>query len=98
MADWKSHIRRAVAIAGTQAKLATEMSRYSSKNYRQSHIWHLLGTADSIAGEDALAVDYATDGKVSAHELRPDLWLSAKHVPPRPTPPQAKRQRERAAS
>ncbi len=81
MSDWKRHLKRAVAICGSQAKLAEEMTRCGAVDCSQQKISWLLSEGDNIAAEDALAVDAATSGAVSAHELRPDLWTNRKHVP-----------------
>jgi DNA-binding transcriptional regulator YdaS (Cro superfamily) len=40
----------------------------------QAKISWLLLTAKDLSAEDALAIDRATDGEISASELRPDIW------------------------
>lgn len=75
MVTWKEHLNRAVSQLGSQPKLAKAMG------CSQSKISWLLVTAKEISAEDALAVHRATNGSVSASELRPDLWASAQHVP-----------------
>lgn len=75
MADWKSHLRRALDQVGSQPKLARAMG------CSQSKISWLLVTASQISAEDALLIDRATSGQVSASDLRPDLWPSRDYVP-----------------
>lgn len=84
MVDWKEHLRRAVAVSGSQAKLAAEMSRSGAEDCSQSKISWLLVVADKISAEDSLAVHRATHGAVSASQLRPDLWPTEQHVPIEP--------------
>lgn len=98
MADWKTHLRRAVAILGSQAKLAAEMKRCGASECSQSKINWLLMTAERMSAEDALAVHRATKGAVPASKLRPDLWLSPDHIPIRPIVAQRVRETRRAAS
>jgi DNA-binding transcriptional regulator YdaS (Cro superfamily) len=78
---WKAHLARAVAILGSQHKLAAEMTRCGPGSYSQAKISWLLLTADQISADDALAVHRATDGLVNASDLRPDYWTSPRHVP-----------------
>jgi DNA-binding transcriptional regulator YdaS (Cro superfamily) len=69
MAKLKSLIERAVRDAGSQAKLAAKMA------CSQQQIAYLL-KARTITAEMALKVHAATDGKVSKHQLRPDIFGS----------------------
>lgn len=80
MANWKSEIERASGLLGSQNRLAEAMG------CSQSKISWLIKIATAISAEDALAVDRATNGVVSASTLRPDLWPSPEHVPVRPAP------------
>jgi len=75
MAEWKEHLKRAVAQMGSQPKLAAAM------DCSQSKISWLLMTAKTISAEDAIKVHRATGGTVSASDLRPDLWPTRDHVP-----------------
>lgn len=81
MVGWKDHLKRAVELVGSQAKLAAEMTRCGDKEYSQSRISWLITTAERIPAEDALAVHLATDGEVPANKLRPDVWPTSRHVP-----------------
>jgi DNA-binding transcriptional regulator YdaS (Cro superfamily) len=83
MVDWKANLKRAVALVGSQAKLAAEMTRCGSES-SQSKISWLLVSAEQISAEDALAIHRATEGRVPACELRPDLWPTPDHVPQEP--------------
>lgn len=70
MADIKSHIERAITLHGSQARLAERMG------CSQQQISYLL-KASSITAEMALALDDATGGEVSKHQLRPDIFGQA---------------------
>lgn len=67
MPSLKSQIKRAIGHYGSQAKLAEAMG------CSQQQIAYLL-KASSITAEMAKAVDAATNGTVSKHELRPDIF------------------------
>lgn len=75
MTAWKAHLQTAIDQLGSQPKLADAMG------CSQSKISWLLLTAKEISAEDALGVHRATGGKVSASQLRPDLWNSPQHIP-----------------
>lgn len=68
MVEWKEHLKRAVSLKGSQNRLAEAMG------CSQSKVSWLLKSADSISGDDAVAVEQATGGDVSRHDLRPDLF------------------------
>jgi DNA-binding transcriptional regulator YdaS (Cro superfamily) len=74
---WKHHLRRAIALLGSQDRLAGAMG------CSQSKISWLLVTREEIALEDALAIERATGGAVSKHDLRPDVF----GPPPAPSAP-----------
>jgi DNA-binding transcriptional regulator YdaS (Cro superfamily) len=78
MVTWKNHLLRAIRLVGSQPKLAAAMG------CSQSKVSWLITTAHDISAEDALKVDRATDGAVSASELRPDIWPTPHHVPHAP--------------
>lgn len=65
---WKHHLRRAIGLKGSQDRLAGAMG------CSQSKISWLLVARDAIALEDALAIECATGGAVSKHDLRPDVF------------------------
>lgn len=67
MSEFRHHVERAIALHGSQAKLAKELG------CSQQYISWLLKDADQISAEMAMAIDKATEGKVAAAELRPDL-------------------------
>lgn len=61
------HIERAIQFHGTQARLAEVIG------CSQQQISYLR-RAKSITAEMALALHAATGGKVSKHDLRPDIF------------------------
>jgi DNA-binding transcriptional regulator YdaS (Cro superfamily) len=74
MPNLKSHIERAIGHYGSQAKLAEAMG------CSQQQIAYLL-KASSISAEMALKIDAATNGEVSKHKLRPDIFGKAPPIP-----------------
>jgi DNA-binding transcriptional regulator YdaS (Cro superfamily) len=63
-------IEQAITLAGSQAKLA------EACGVKQQSIWQAKETGRCSA-ELALQIEQATDGKVTARQLRPDLpWPS----------------------
>lgn len=68
MSTFRDLIQHAVDITGSQQKLA------ESAGCSQQHISYLLTTAKRVSAETALSIERATGGKVTRHELRPDLF------------------------
>ena len=69
-------LQRAVSIAGSQAELARRMGG----KVKQQHISFWL--KGDLPAEQVRAVVAATDGEVSAHQLRPDLYPPGFEFPP----------------
>ncbi len=61
-------LQRAVQLAGGQAALARALG------VKQAHIWYWLNRAKELPGKHVLAIERATQGRVSRHALRPDLY------------------------
>lgn len=68
MATFRDHIRRAISLKGNQSKLA------DAAGCSQQAISFLLNEADGVTVEMALKIERATDGQISRHELRPDVF------------------------
>ena len=58
----------AVDLVGGQAKLARILG------VTQPNVWHWLHKSERVPGEYVLKIEAATGGKVSRHDLRPDLY------------------------
>lgn len=63
-------MQRAVRIVGGQAALA----RACGKGCRQQHVWNWLNRDRQIPAEFVLAIERATGGQVTRHQLRPDIY------------------------
>lgn len=61
-------LQEAVKIVGGQTALAEKIGK------KQGHIWHWLNESKKAPAEAVLAIEAATDGKVSRHQLRPDIY------------------------
>ena len=70
---FRVHLQRAIDIAGSQAKLAIRTKEIGSE-IKQQHISYLMREGHKISAEQAMAVDTATNGAVSKHDLRPDIF------------------------
>lgn len=68
MRSFRYHIRRAIKQHGSQAKLA------QAAGCSQQQISYLLTDAERISAEMAAAIERATEGHVTRHDLRPDLF------------------------
>lgn len=64
--DLKTYFERKDAI--TQAELARRIE------VTPGMVWQWLKSLRPIAGENVLGIEKATGGKVSRHDLRPDLY------------------------
>ncbi|MGE0716898.1 MAG: transcriptional regulator [Alphaproteobacteria bacterium] len=61
-------VERAVRCVGGQASLARKCG------VSQAHVWHWLHKTRRVPAERVLAIESATGGHVSRHELRPDIY------------------------
>lgn len=62
-----SPLQRAIQDAGSQAALGEAIGK------KQQHIQYWL-SVDKVPGEYVIAIEKAVNGKVTRHELRPDLY------------------------
>lgn len=58
----------AVDLVGGQAKLARILG------VTQPNVWHWLRKSERVPGEYVLKIEQATGGRISRHDLRPDLY------------------------
>ncbi len=61
-------LEKAVELVGGQTALA------ASIGVKQTHVWNWLNRDKRVPAERVIAVEEATDGQVSRHELRPDIY------------------------
>lgn len=61
-------LTRAIAIVGGQTQLARLLG------VKQANVWHWLNKADRVPGEYVIAIEKATGGEITRHDLRPDLY------------------------
>lgn len=64
----KKPLQRAVQVAGSQAALAKKLG------VTPQHVWNWLNRDEKVPAEQAIPIETATEGKVSRHDLRPDLY------------------------
>ncbi|KKL86661.1 hypothetical protein LCGC14_1942480 [marine sediment metagenome] len=67
-------IAKAVEIAGGQSQLARQISKIMGKPILQQHVWKWLNTVPVLPAEYCLPIEKITDGAVTRHELRPDIY------------------------
>lgn len=63
-----SPLQRAIKKVGSQAELARRIGK------QQAHVWNWLHRDNKIPAESVLEIERATEGEVTRHELRPDLY------------------------
>jgi TorA maturation chaperone TorD/DNA-binding transcriptional regulator YdaS (Cro superfamily) len=68
-------LTRAIEIVGGQTQLARLLG------LKQANVWHWLKRAEHVPGEYVLAIERATGGQVSRHDLRHDLYPKASDAP-----------------
>lgn len=61
-------LEKAVELLGSQAELARKIGK------KQAHIWNWLHRDRKVPADMAMRIEEATAGKVTRHELRPDLY------------------------
>lgn len=70
-------LREAVEWAGGQTPLARAIAAVQPPGrtkVKQQHVWHWLNVSRSVPADHVLAIEQATGGHVTRHELRPDLY------------------------
>jgi TorA maturation chaperone TorD/DNA-binding transcriptional regulator YdaS (Cro superfamily) len=75
-------LEKAIAIVGGQTQLARLLG------VKQANVWHWLKKAERVPGEYVLAIEKATGGQVTRHQLRPDLYPDPDAVDAPPTIPE----------
>jgi len=61
-------LQSAIEIMGSQTALARACG------VEQGHVWHWLNRAKKLPAERAIQIEHATNGRVTRHQLRPDLF------------------------
>lgn len=61
-------LERAVESLGSQAALAKAL------NVKPQYVWNWLNRDGKVPAEQVIPIEAATEGKVTRHELRPDLY------------------------
>lgn len=61
-------LEKAVELLGSQAELARKIGK------KQAHIWNWLHRDRRVPADMAMKIEHATDGQVTRHDLRPDLY------------------------
>ena len=69
-------LQKAVEHCGGQTALAKAIG------VDQGHIWYWLNKSKSVPAERCEAIERATAGKVTKHELRPDIFPTAEAASP----------------
>lgn len=64
----KTALEKAIDATGSQAALAKAIG------VKPQHVWNWLHRDKQVPAEKVLPIEVATEGKVSRHELRPDLY------------------------
>jgi DNA-binding transcriptional regulator YdaS (Cro superfamily) len=72
---FRAFVAEAVEIVGSQPKLASRIG------CSQQQIDRLLNRAAKISPEHAIGIHVATQGRVPASKMRPDLWRCPEDVP-----------------
>lgn len=82
-------LMRAVEAAGTQTALADAVNAYIRFHdlkiplIRQAHIWSWLNRTGRVPAEYVIPVEKAVGGRVTRHDLRPDIYpLTDPEMPP----------------
>ena len=66
-------LQRAIDDAGSQVELARRIAT-PALPIKQQHIWNWLNRDKEVPAEAVIPIEKATDGRITRHELRPDLY------------------------
>lgn len=78
----KDALVQAVEILGGQAQLARAMSEQAGRAISQQWLWSVLRRNKPVPAEFCLPAEAATSGKVTRHQLRPDLYPAEQSAQP----------------
>lgn len=70
----KTPLISAVDICEGQAQLARKLSDALGKPVSQQWVWNIINRPQAIPAEWCLPIEEVTKGKVTRHQLRPDLY------------------------
>ena len=70
-------LERAVTQVGSQAALAKAIG------VTPQHVWNWINRDKRVPAEKVIAIEEATSGEVSRHDLRPDLYPEEPKKPSR---------------
>lgn len=70
----KPALLSAIALCGGQAALARALSAALGARVSQQRTWNAAHRDQTVPAEWCLAIEQATEGRVSRHQLRPDLY------------------------
>lgn len=59
---------------GGQAELARRLAAHTGKKIKQPHVWNWLNRDRTVPAEYVIPIEHVTDGAVSRHDLRPDIY------------------------
>lgn len=66
-------LQKAIEVVGSQTELARRCTDIGPKQYQQGHVGYWL-RAGRVSPPAAIVIEKATDGQVTRHDLRPDLY------------------------
>jgi len=70
----KLALAAAAKAVGGQAELARKLTDALSKPVSQQWVWNAINILKEVPAEWCLPIDNITDGKITRHDLRPDLY------------------------
>ena len=72
-------LKQAIEIVGTQAAFARALG------VKPQHVWNWINRDEKAPADQVLAIEAAVGGKVTRHDLRPDIFGPAPKSPRRAT-------------
>lgn len=73
--DFETPLEKAIRICGGQSALADKIGK------TQQHVSYWRTAKNGVPPEHARAIEIATGGAVTRHDLRPDIFDSAQSEP-----------------
>ena len=65
---------RAIEFFKGQTGLARRLTEVTGKDVTQQRIWNILNRQAEVPAEWCIPIERATEGTVTRHQLRPDLY------------------------
>lgn len=70
----KKYLLKAVKAVGGQAEMARKLTEVTGTKFTQQRVWNWVHRDSQLPAEVAIPIEKVVEGKVTRHQLRPDIY------------------------